>query len=461
MKNLLKKLSAAFITLAIIFGAGYSAHQVMATLSFVQTPTITLYASISGSATSMRITPYPKDLDGVKLTMTDFGTSPTATIDPKVRNVEEIVGFTGIVDNGDNTATLTGLSRDLTSKFPYTTTGAGRSHSASAIVVFSNNPQMYNRLAGKENNETVTGLWTFTQTPLGINPGGQPNASETVNGVGQLANGAQAAAGTSLGSTAARLLIPASLATSTCQFATTSVLVTPVGTGKLATGCFDPTGSWTFTGANTFGSTTFASTATTTLSGTTTIAASASNKLTLNTVPYVAPSSQGVASTFLKNDGSGNLSWGTPQTSVPVNGINLAVNATNNSGATTTIATYTIPANTIAANKVLRLQSYWAESAASGQCKASVGYGSGNATSTIGFSDFGSNNAGGSIINTIAGTGASTEQTSGLALGNTYYSTTTTTAFTLSAATYLSFATIGAGSGNCGLTGYSIEILSN
>lgn len=148
---------------------GSAATQVFATgtsasLRFVQTPTITLYASISASATSMRITPYPKDLDGTKLTITDFGSSPTVTIDPKVRNIEEIVGFTGITDNGDNTATLTGLTRNLTSKYPYTTVGTGRQHTASAVVVFSNNPQMYARLTSWENPGTTTAVWTFSST---------------------------------------------------------------------------------------------------------------------------------------------------------------------------------------------------------------------------------------------------------------------------------------------------------
>lgn len=136
------------------------------TLNFVQTPSTTLYSTLSITGTSMRITPYPKDLDGVKLTMTDFGSSPTLTADPKKTNYEEIIGFTGITDNGDNTATLTGLSRDLTSKSPYTTTGTGKQHGAGAIVVFSNNPQMYARFAVLENTQTITGLWTFSSSPL-------------------------------------------------------------------------------------------------------------------------------------------------------------------------------------------------------------------------------------------------------------------------------------------------------
>lgn len=135
-------------------------------LKFVQTPAIALYTGLSAAGTSMVVTPYPVDLDGVKLTMSDFGTNPTVTVDPKVSGFEEIAGFTGITDNGDNTATLTGLTRDLQSKYPYTGSGTGKLHGSSAVVVFSDNPQLFGRLAGKDNDETITGQWTFLFFPI-------------------------------------------------------------------------------------------------------------------------------------------------------------------------------------------------------------------------------------------------------------------------------------------------------
>ena len=174
MKNFLKGLTVGLLGLSMVAGIAYAA-----TLNFVQTPTDSLYASMSASATSMRITPYPKDLNGVKLTMTDFGTTPTVTIDPKVKNYEEIVSFTGITDNGDNTATLTGLTRNLASKSPYTTPGTGKTHGAGALVVFSNNPQMYARLAALENVESITGSWTFSTTPTITNA--PVNSTDAVN----------------------------------------------------------------------------------------------------------------------------------------------------------------------------------------------------------------------------------------------------------------------------------------
>lgn len=134
---------------------------------FVQTQQVQLYSSISGSDVTCRISPYPVDVQtGAKLAFSDFGTNPTLTADPKVKDYEEIMGFTGIIDNGDDTATLTGLTRNLLGKFPYyTPTGTGKQHGANSTIVFSNNPEQEGRAAFKENNETITGVWLF---PNGI-----------------------------------------------------------------------------------------------------------------------------------------------------------------------------------------------------------------------------------------------------------------------------------------------------
>lgn len=218
MKHLLKSAILALGLLELI-AIPFVAFATTHTLQFVQTPTITLYSSLSGSATSMRVTPYPKDLDGTKLTISSFGSSPTLTVDPKVKNIEEIIQFTGITDNGDNTATLTGLTRDYISQYPYTTTGTGRSHTAGAIVVFSNNPQMYNRLAAWENDGTITGVWTYTTSPVVPTPttatqatskayvdniafsgAGVISATEAARGVVELGTAAEQASSTTSGS---------------------------------------------------------------------------------------------------------------------------------------------------------------------------------------------------------------------------------------------------------------------
>lgn len=223
MKKILSILAALLVLSPLVASA---------TLRVVQTPTLYLYAGESAAATTMRITPYPRDLDGTKLTITDFGDTPTLTIDPKVFGIEEIESFTGITDNGDNTATLTGLSRNLVSKYPYTTAGTGRTHGSGATVVFGNNPQLYGRLAAKENNETIPGNWTFTGTATFSNfPITPSNGTSTINtaGVVQLATSTQLqnSTATSTNGTNAPLVISAGSATSTYN-AATAVGVVPV-----------------------------------------------------------------------------------------------------------------------------------------------------------------------------------------------------------------------------------------
>lgn len=203
----------------------------MSTLKFVQTPEVALYNTIAATDTSMRVTPYPVDLDGNKLAFSDFGDSPALTVDPEVSGIEEIMLFNNIVDNGDNTATITISLRDVISKSPYNTGGTGRQHGSGAVVVFSNNPQMYNRLVTKENDETITGRKIFPSDNIS-NAGiladvdtsiatafvtfgqlsrqaiaGAANASTTVKGLVELATQAETDARTTTGGTGALLVI--------------------------------------------------------------------------------------------------------------------------------------------------------------------------------------------------------------------------------------------------------------
>lgn len=328
MKN--KLITLLFLLGAILGGAAITTASAT-TFRVVQTPTLHLYTGLSASATTMRITPFPKDLNGTKLTMTDFGSSPTVTVDPKLSSYEEIVGFTAITDNGDNTATLTGLSRNLISKYPYTTTGTGRTHGAGAVVVFSNNPQLYGRLGALENDQAWTGTNTFASTSMpryDVTPSaamwaaaggselvdlnklnataiaGAANASETAAGIIEIATGLELASSTKLGSTGSRLVLPASLATSSPYAGASTTIPVTQTNGKLIQSFFDFTLPWTWTGLGTYSGGL-------TSTGTTTISASSltTNPFTINSLPFKYPSTRGASSTVLMEDGSGNLTW--------------------------------------------------------------------------------------------------------------------------------------------------------
>ena len=101
-------------------------------------------------------------IDGVTpVTMADFGSKGFGTIEPGNGTREEQIVFTGITQNANGTATLTGISTVLFAA-PYTeTSGFGMSHPGGVVFVISNTSGFYNRFANKDDDETVTGLWNF------------------------------------------------------------------------------------------------------------------------------------------------------------------------------------------------------------------------------------------------------------------------------------------------------------
>ena len=225
----------------------------------------TLSRSISSTASTIYVSSLTTK-DGHVLTMADLGTKVFFTLEPG-SNKEEIVMATGV-----GTLSWTGVTRGLA--FYATSTAAvtanQKSHSAGSAIVMSNVHYVYDELVDKDTADTISGLKTYVTYPQiqtyaaptvdeqlapkkyvdDVISSGAPDATEGVKGISELATGAEAAAGTSSGS-ASRLVLPASLATSTSQVAQNSIPVT-LSTGKLDTSFFNltttglsPTGSIT------------------------------------------------------------------------------------------------------------------------------------------------------------------------------------------------------------------------
>lgn len=149
---------------------------------YVQIPTAYLSgAGVIIGATSVTINSFT-DIYGNALTMTDFGDTGYCTVEPDTTN-EESFTFTSITANANGTVTLGGIKTSL-AKSPYTeTTGLLRAHVGGSKVVVSDTAAFWNTFANKNNDETVTGLWTFTQPPSGFAPGSVPDASQSAMGV--------------------------------------------------------------------------------------------------------------------------------------------------------------------------------------------------------------------------------------------------------------------------------------
>lgn len=215
-------------------------------------------SGVSVSATSVVLTSMI-DIDGNPLVMASaFGTKGYITLEPGSLQQEEQISFTGITQNTNGTATLTGVS-NVAFLYPYTeTAGVAKSHAGGVVAVVSNTSGFYNDFANKNDTETITQEWLFPSAeadrPKAIADtdaigaadyvtfgqlsrtamSGTVNASETVNGVIQLATNAQMGTHTSLGSTGARLVAPNDQLTSTSVgVGSANKIITLDGTGAL------------------------------------------------------------------------------------------------------------------------------------------------------------------------------------------------------------------------------------
>lgn len=142
------------------------------------------------------------DIYGNVLTMTDFGTKGYITFEPDTTN-EESATFTGITPNANGTYTLTGLKTSL-AKDPYTeTSGLIRQHAGGTKLVITDTAAFWATFNNKNDDETINGVYTFTQSPTvpdpttqtqvankeyvdGVAIAGAAKATETVYGIAKL-----------------------------------------------------------------------------------------------------------------------------------------------------------------------------------------------------------------------------------------------------------------------------------
>ena len=121
---------------------------------------------IGTTDTSVTLTDFDVPVAGTNLSMSDFGTIGYLTIEPGSATRQEFVSFTGVTQNADDTATLTGVTRGLSPVTPYTASSTlQKAHPGGSIAVLSNPPQLYEQFGTLANDEAITGQWT-APTPL-------------------------------------------------------------------------------------------------------------------------------------------------------------------------------------------------------------------------------------------------------------------------------------------------------
>lgn len=385
------------------------------TFSPAQIPQTTLSgAGITSSQSTIQLVTF-LTRDGRAVAMSNLGSIGYGTLEPG-SSKEEIVSFTGITQNANGTAILTGVSRGLDFLSPYAaSTTLQKSHAGGAVFIMSNTAPFYGQQFALVNNTASIGaVWTFgsTSPPLyDFNPDFSSQASTTLvskgyvdasvaagavpittsnAGIGILSTARQAASSTATGVFNAityNKLLGSSYATDTPQNcstpATGGCVVMSLLNGKLNQSWLDLTQAFSFSGLLTFTGG-FLDTASSTHNATTSIAASNvnSNALRLNNLAYAFPSVRGASSTVLTENGSGNLAFVTPEIQI-IKAMGFA-NKTTTSGSTSTLDTIAIPANTLNANNYLEVSSIISMTEGGNKCNTEIDFGNGTATTSIG-----------------------------------------------------------------------------
>jgi len=423
--------------------------------------TYRLQSSVGTSNNSITLSSF-KNRSGIALTMSNLNTSIAyGTLDPQSSR-SEFISFTGITQNADGTATLTGVVRGLADIYPFSaSTTMANSHPGQSIFILSDSPSLFNEYGVKRNDETISGTWNYTALPTssvdctgntqfcnkayidaGLNAGGA-TSTETNIGFVELATNTELAAGTASSSAGGPLVAPSKYFKSnpaSCNAVACAVIAVA---GKIAQGFINLTELFTFTGG-------LSSTGTTTISA----ASTTTNPLVLNGRAYSFSSAPAASSTVLTIDSQGNARWATSTTRTIYN----ASPNTPSASASTTHATVVIDPNVLAVGSSLRYTSLWRQTAGGGNCLADVLFGNGSASTSLITMGIGTN------INHIGGLLMATGTTG--QVSNSFGNTGGASAYgysyggyNLAAKTYLQFVTSWNGSATCVLIGANVEVV--
>lgn len=156
---------------------------------------------ISSSASSFTLTSFTIPQTGQEILDGDLESTFYFTLEPGNRTRQEIIGCTTVVQNSDNSATISGCSRGLSPVQPYTaSTSLQFAHAGGSTAILSDPPQLFDDLYDYVND---LGLGSTTVA-----------ATELASGFVELATQAEMAASTILGLTGSNLVLQSRYATS-------------------------------------------------------------------------------------------------------------------------------------------------------------------------------------------------------------------------------------------------------
>ncbi len=352
--------------------------------------TYRLQSSIGTSNTTVNLSSFKEPISNIAYSMAYMNTDIAyGTLDPQQPSLSEFISFTGITQNSDGSAQLTGVTRGLSRSYPYTASSTvfAKAHAGQSIFILSNSPNFQNEYVTKRNAEDITGLKTFETPPIlidanatstsqaasrgyinGLVQAGVATSTETNFGGVWLATKLQQASSTD-GSPLTPFVLQSKNATSSFGTGTGGLkVVVTNNAGKLDSNFIDQNAPYTW------------GTATSTFNATTSISAIASSSpLILNGVSYGFPSTQGASSTVLVNNGNGNIKW-----QFPLTGITNGVYSTTTPASKTGVTTITLGFKP----RIIRFSwAYICAGATSFSCYGSGSYVNGTYAETYGFNN--------------------------------------------------------------------------
>lgn len=367
MLSFIAKITAGVVIVAGAFLGGFLTHQSAPTAgNFNPTGggTYLLQSSISASQTTITLTSFEEPGSNIPYTMSYLNSSiEYATIAPSSGS-SEFISFTGIVQNANGTATLSGILRGL-SRTPGTggcvaSSTLARAFPGQTQFILSNSPCFYSQYAVKQNNEGIAGVWDFYSLPTSTTTAttafqlvnkatldaatnqGAATSTETNGGIVELATAAEQAA-SFYGGVAKPTVLQSRYASSTPSTPqSVSALTTIVSgaTGYIAQAWIDFTANFNFTGTTRIQNLNASSTS--------------ANPLVFNGLSYNMPSVRAGTSTVLSEDGSGGLTWELNRGLKYVFATTTAI--TQTAGVWATSTSMTIPAGVLTSSSTIQVE---------------------------------------------------------------------------------------------------------
>ena len=162
-----QKISSAIITIALTVAGffGYVPPLGETVQPFAGSTYNLSGGGISSTATSITLSSLTIPQTGTDIVDSDLSSTFYMTIEPGSRTRQEIISCDTLVQNANDTATISGCVRGLAPIPPYTaSTSLQFAHAGGTSIIFSDPPQLFRQYANRINNETILGTWTFGST---------------------------------------------------------------------------------------------------------------------------------------------------------------------------------------------------------------------------------------------------------------------------------------------------------